>query len=499
MKFFDRCTLKTQLIMIVLITCTIVLVLNGVLYALYDFAQSWKEEESELHVLGQLVAGNSLHPLLLRDVEGATSVLEGLQSVPVVQMAVLYTVDGRPFAWYRREGASQDMPASLAEARQQAGSLHYLHPVQEGGQTLGYVYLQAALSGWVTRVIKYMVGGSVLLLLLGLSMILVALLSQRVTRPLERLEQVVQQVAETHDYTIRVPTEGPVELQKLAAAFNEMLTRVQEHQAVLVAAKEAAEEMARLKSTFLANMNHEIRTPLAGILGYAQILEEELADPMHREMAQVIKQSGQRLLDTLDSLLYMSCLEAGTVRVQHRELDVVASTQTVIDELTPLARAKKLKLTLQSSESVLKTCVDEDLWRRLVKNLVHNAIKFTEEGEVTVSLEGDAETIQLQVVDTGIGIPEELQSVIFEEFKQASSGLSRDYEGSGLGLSIVQRIVRLLNGQIYVESQPGIGSIFTVIIPRNRTDEATEAHIKADSMAQPPYSRRASRMSSSAD
>lgn len=132
----------------------------------------------------------------------------------------------------------------------------------------------------------------------------------------------------------------------------------------------------------------------------------------------------------------------------------------------PLACDKKLEFTLQSSEPALMAWVDEDLWRRLVKNLVHNAIKFTEKGRVTVLLEGDSETVQLQVADTGIGIPEELQSVIFDAFKQASSGLSRDYEGSGLGLTIVQRIVRLLSGQVFLESQPGVGSLFTVIIPR---------------------------------
>lgn len=162
-----------------------------------------------------------------------------------------------------------------------------------------------------------MVGSSVILLSLGISILLIALLQRRITRPLDHLREVIRSVAETHDYAARVPVKGPVELRELATTFNEMLTRVQEPQAVLVAAKEAAEEMARLKGTFLANMNHEIRTPLAAVLGYAQILEEELEDPVHREMTQSIIQSGQRLLDTLDALLHMSRLEAGTVRTHY--------------------------------------------------------------------------------------------------------------------------------------------------------------------------------------
>jgi len=472
MKLVDRCSLKTQLLLIVLWTCTVTLLLNGVLFAFYDLAQFRREKARELEVLGRVLAEHSVAPLVFQDMQAAIETLEGVRSIPAVQVAALYTADGQLFAVYRGE-SSATVPPRLPVHEETQGSFQYTTPVRWEGQTQGYVYLQARLLGWQERMVRYAsVGGSVILLSLGVSMMLVALLQRRITRPLDHLRRVARSVAETHDYSVRVPVEGPVELRELAATFNEMLTRVQEHQAVLVAAKEAAEEMARLKSTFLANMNHEIRTPLAGILGYAQILEEELNDPMQREMAQVIKQSGQRLLDTLDALLYMSCLEAGTVRVRHQDLDVVAATRAVVDELAPLARDKKLELTVQSSEPALIACVDEGLWERLVKNLVHNAIKFTEEGSVAVLLEGDAETVQLQVADTGIGIPEELQSVIFEAFKQASSGLSRDYEGSGLGLTIVQRIVRMLNGQIYVESQPGIGSIFTVIIPRCRSDAA---------------------------
>ncbi len=484
MKLVDRCSLRAKLVLIVLLTCTVVLLLNGVLFAFYDLAQFRREKARELEVLGRVLAGHSVDLMVFQDEQAATELLEGVRSFPAVQIAALYTADGRLFAWYLSGVSPTELPAQLPTSGDSRETVHHVEPMRWEGQTQGYVYLQASLLGWRTRMKRYAsVVGSVMLLSLGISMILVALLQRRITRPLERLQRAARSVAETHDYSVRVPVEGPVELRELAATFNEMLTRVQEHQAVLVAAKEAAEEMARLKSTFLANMNHEIRTPLAGILGYAQILEEELDDPMYREMAQTIKQSGQRLLDTLDALLYMACLEAGTVHVRHQDLDVVAATRAVVDELAPLARDKKLKLTVQSSEPTLIACVDEGLWERLVKNLVHNAIKFTEEGGVTVLLEGDAETVQLQVADTGIGIPEELQSVIFEEFKQASSGLSRDYEGSGLGLTIVQRIVRLLNGQIYVESQPGIGSIFTVIIPRHRSDAAAP-HATTNGMSQ---------------
>lgn len=467
MKLVDRCSLKTQLILIVLWPCAVILLLNGALFMLYDLAQFRRERARELEVLGRLLAEHSAAPLVFRDARAATEVLAGMRSIPAVQIAALYMEDGRPFAWYLNDVPATALPAQLPVVHKQPDALHHVALVRWEGQLRGYVYLRASLIGWRERIIHYaMVGSSVILLSLGISILLIALLQRRITRPLDHLREVIRSVAETHDYAARVPVKGPVELRELATTFNEMLTRVQEHQAVLVAAKEAAEEMARLKSTFLANMNHEIRTPLTAVLGYAQILEEELEDPVHREMTQSIIQSGQRLLDTLDALLYMSRLEAGTVRTHYQNLDVVAITQAVVDELMPLACDKKLEFTLQSSEPALMAWVDEDLWRRLVKNLVHNAIKFTEKGRVTVLLEGDSETVQLQVADTGIGIPEELQSVIFDAFKQASSGLSRDYEGSGLGLTIVQRIVRLLSGQVFLESQPGVGSLFTVIIPR---------------------------------
>lgn len=473
MKLLDHCSLKAQLIGIVLVTCATILLVNAGLFALYDLAQFRRAKENELSVLAQLIGEHSVAALMFQDAEAATESLEGLRSIPSIQVAVLYTVAGYPFAWYLSTTLPSGLPARIPEPGYRDGMLHYVAPVGWDGHTQGYVYLAASLADWRERVRDYAaIGGVVLLFSLGIGVMLLVLLEKRVSRPLAQLVAASQQVATSYDYTIRVPVEGPQELQKLAAAFNEMLQRVQEHQAVLVAAKEAAEEMSRLKSTFLANMNHEIRTPLAGILGYAQILQEVLEDPEQREMAQIIEQSGRRLLDTLDALLYMACLEAGTVRMQHQQLDVVAATQKVVDELLPMARAKGLTYAVQSTASRLECCVDAGLWERLVKSLVHNAIKFTEAGYVSVLLDGDETTVQLQVIDTGIGIPEEAQSTIFEAFTQISEGLTRDYEGSGLGLAIVQRIVRLLNGQIYVESQPGVGSIFTVVVPRCREAQA---------------------------
>ncbi len=472
MKLLDHCSLRAQLIGIVLVTCAAILFVNAGLFAFYDLAQFRQAKENELSVLAQVIGEHSVAALVFQDAEAATASLEGLRTIPYVQLAVLYTLSGQPFAWYLPGELRSGLPARVPEPGYREGVLHYVAPVYWDGQPQGYVYLAASLADWRDRVRNYATIGSIVLLFsLGIGFLLLSLLQQRVSRPLAQLADASQQVATSYDYTIRVPVEGPQELQKLAAAFNEMLKRVQEHQAVLVAAKEAAEEMSRLKSTFLANLNHEIRTPLAGILGYAQILQEVLENPEQREMAQIIEQSGRRLLDTLDALLYLACLEAGTVRVQHQPLDVVAATQQVVAELLPVAQAKGLTCTVHSTAPQLEFCVDAGLWERLVKSLVHNAIKFTQAGYVRVLLDSDETTAQLQVVDTGIGIPEEAQSMIFEAFKQVSEGLTRDYEGSGLGLAIVQRIVRLLGGQIYVESQPGVGSIFTVILPRCREVE----------------------------
>jgi PAS domain S-box-containing protein len=232
----------------------------------------------------------------------------------------------------------------------------------------------------------------------------------------------------------------------------------------LILAKEKAEESDHLKSSILANMSHELRTPLNGILGFSELLAEELKDPEMVAMANNINSSGKWLMSTFDSILTLSQLDAGKIKVTIRETDIAGVIRETINTFLPLAEEKDLYLKdLVSTPAFVKT--DEHLFRQLFQQILDNAIKFTTKGGVTVELVQTDKTFQVKVTDTGLGIEPEDIGLIFEEFRQVSEGLSRKFQGSGLGLSISKKVIHLLKGEISIESEPGKGSCFTIRLP----------------------------------
>lgn len=236
--------------------------------------------------------------------------------------------------------------------------------------------------------------------------------------------------------------------------------------AEVVKSRDRAEEMSRLKSAFLTNMSHEIRTPLTTILGFAEILAEEVDDES-REFVQLIQQGGERLLDTLMSILDLARLESSSFDIVEEQFDVSEKVNEICKLLAPLARQKGITLNLIRPDRPIPALLDVSATERIVSSLISNGIKFTNDGSVTVSLEADDDHVLIHVADTGIGISEDFMPFLFEDFKQESEGLSRMHEGSGLGLSITKRLVQLMKGDIMAESEKGRGTVFTVALPRH--------------------------------
>jgi len=241
----------------------------------------------------------------------------------------------------------------------------------------------------------------------------------------------------------------------------------------LLVAKEHAEEMNRLKSAFLANMSHELRTPLTSIIGFADVLQGQVEGET-QELLEMIRQSGKRLEETLTSVLDLAKIEGESVRVQSEPVDFAAEVRTAADLFRLRAEAKHIDLTVDVPRESDPGTVDSRLLRRVLSNLISNAIKFTEEGQVTVRLRARPDTAIIEVEDTGVGIAPEQVERIFEEFVQESEGYTRSYEGTGLGLSITRRLVNLLGGQIDVESEKGVGSLFRVTLPREHAASTSE-------------------------
>ena len=229
-------------------------------------------------------------------------------------------------------------------------------------------------------------------------------------------------------------------------------------------ARVQAEEAARLKSSILANMSHEIRTPLTAILGFADILREEVGEDLY-EYADTIRSGGQRLLDTLNDILDFARLDAERATIVPEPMDAAAVVRESVSLLAPLARRKGLGLHLQSSQSSIPAVHSASSLGRVVTNLVGNAIKFTEHGEVRVSIHAAHDFFAIRVQDTGVGISEEFLPDLFEAFKQESDGHGRDFEGTGLGLAITKRLTDLMGGELRVWSSKGEGTLFEVALP----------------------------------
>jgi PAS domain S-box-containing protein len=237
----------------------------------------------------------------------------------------------------------------------------------------------------------------------------------------------------------------------------------------LIEAKEKAEEMSRLKSNFLSNMSHELRTPLVGILGFAEILEDEITNEVHKEMINKITQGAGRLSLTLNQILDLSKIETNTSSIEWAVIDLSLVISEVIKIYSIAALKNHLLIKSSFAQPELLIWGDEKMVFSIFNNLINNAVKYSSAGEISINsfVETDesGKFIIVKVADTGIGIPEDKLEIIFEEFRQVSEGLSRGYEGTGLGLTICKKFINLLNGSISVESEQGKGSTFTVRFP----------------------------------
>lgn len=239
--------------------------------------------------------------------------------------------------------------------------------------------------------------------------------------------------------------------------------------------KEKTEESNKLKYSLLSNITREFRAPLISVLGYTEILQNELSDSWHLEMLEDINKNGKKLLRTLSLVLKLAKLESGEVNINLQKINLMKLLGDIISDFNQTALEKGLELSMTNYKNEVLVYSDIMMLKEIITNLIDNALKYTDTGFVKISFDKIFENNKfyavLIVADSGIGISKEFQKVIFDEFRQESEGLSRKYEGSGLGLTISSFMAKLLNGNISLESERGKGSKFFLKIPLHEDDE----------------------------
>ena len=307
----------------------------------------------------------------------------------------------------------------------------------------------------------------------------------RLFKPLEKLSSTMLLAKQTGSYLL-ADKKGASEILNMATAYNSMMEVLQQQESSLkshslqlehevnirtqelIEARDSALVASQHKSEFMANVSHELRTPIQSIIGYGELVTEELELAGNFELIEdmdKIAKNSQRLLKMINSLLDLAKVEAGKMELNKTAMNLKDALSSISDTISPLAFKSDNIFTIVYQQNINHIVTDKEKLEQVLINLLGNACKFTHHGEITLTITNTADHLQFTVKDTGIGLSDEQQLFIFDEFRQVDSSQARKFNGTGLGLAISKRFVKLMGGEISVTSKLAQGATFTFTLP----------------------------------